>query len=199
MTDGNEPTTSEGVETVPSEIALSESVERALSFQEYSPGPEIEGVRRIALRKHRSENGWFLELARLADGLWGTGGDAAAGFRLRQLSASYAQPGRINAFHIHPRAPQNEMWTVLQGLLLVWLVDCRAGSPTEGVRQRVVLSGEEPATLRIPAGVAHGYRAGAEGALLVYGMDQQFDAAHPNEGRLPWDHFGADLWAEDRG
>jgi dTDP-4-dehydrorhamnose 3,5-epimerase len=33
----------------------------------------------------------------------------------------------------------------------------------------------------------------------VYGMNQQFDQASPNEGRLPWDHFGAELWGEDRG
>lgn len=118
---------------------------------------------------------------------------------IRQLSASHAAPGRINAFHIHPRCGQNELWTVLQGQLLVWLVDCRADSATAGVRQRVLLNAEEPAQLYIPAGVAHGYRAGADGALLVYAMDQQFDPADPDEGRLPWDHFGAGLWEEDRG
>ncbi|HEX2191438.1 MAG TPA: dTDP-4-dehydrorhamnose 3,5-epimerase family protein [Longimicrobiaceae bacterium] len=151
------------------------------------------------LRKHRAENGWFAEVLRLSGGAVEGAGDDDAPTLLRQLSASGAAPGRINAFHVHPRRGQNELWTVLQGQLLVWLVDCRAGSATAGVRQRVVLSGEEPALLRIPAGVAHGYRAGPEGALLVYAMDQQFDAADPDEGRLPWDHFGAGLWEEDRG
>jgi dTDP-4-dehydrorhamnose 3,5-epimerase len=33
----------------------------------------------------------------------------------------------------------------------------------------------------------------------VYAMDQQFNLADPNEGRLPWDFFGADLWNENRG
>lgn len=150
------------------------------------------------LRKHRAENGWFAELFRLSGGAV-EGTPEGAEFPLRQLSASHAAPGRINAFHVHPRRGQNELWTVLQGQLLVWLVDCRAGSPTAGVRQRVLLSGEEPARLFIPAGVAHGYRAGPAGALLVYAMDRQFDAADPDEGRLPWDHFGAGLWEEDRG
>jgi dTDP-4-dehydrorhamnose 3,5-epimerase len=34
---------------------------------------------------------------------------------------------------------------------------------------------------------------------LLYTMDQQFDISDPNEGRLPWDQFGTDLWNEDRG
>ncbi|MGH7458064.1 MAG: dTDP-4-dehydrorhamnose 3,5-epimerase family protein [Longimicrobiaceae bacterium] len=169
----------------------------SLTFEEYGSGPGIEGAWRRPLRKHRSENGWFLELYRLDAGrVEGPEGERVT---LRQLSVSYADPGRVNAFHIHPNQPQNEAWTVVRGQLLVWLVDCRASSASAGVQQRVVLSAEEPELLHIPAGVAHGYRAGSEGALLVYGMDQQFDPRSPNEGRLAWDHFGAGLWEKDRG
>lgn len=180
-------------------VALSEDVRRALTFQSYSKATTIDGVKHCPLRKHRSENGWFAELFRLAAGSPENCEAAGDGWDLRQLSMSHASPFRINAFHIHPVVEQNEIWTVASGQLLVWLVDCRKGSPTEGVRQKVVLNGESPAQLFIPAGVAHGYRAADEGALLIYAMDQQFDAANPNEGRLPWDHFGADLWEEDRG
>jgi dTDP-4-dehydrorhamnose 3,5-epimerase len=179
-------------------VPLTDEAREALTFQDYGRARPIEGVWTRPARKHRAENGWFAELLRLEDGaVEGLPGGAA--MSLRQLSASYAAPGRINAFHVHPKRGQNELWTVLQGQLLVWLVDCRAGSATAGVRQRVVLSGEEPQQLYIPAGVAHGYRAGVGGALLVYAMDQQFDPADPDEGRLPWDHFGAGLWEEDRG
>jgi dTDP-4-dehydrorhamnose 3,5-epimerase len=188
----------EGARSVSPAIALTDNAAGALVFQSYDRSPTIEGVWHKPLRKHRGENGWFLELGRLTDGSVAElpgGGD----FELRQLSASWAEGGRINAFHIHPKQPQNEIWCVLQGQLTVWLVDCRRDSPTAGLRQKVILSGEDPAQLHIPAGVAHGYRSGAGGALLVYCMDQQFDAADPNEGRLPWDHFGAELWEEDRG
>jgi dTDP-4-dehydrorhamnose 3,5-epimerase len=88
---------------------------------------------------------------------------------------------------------------VVQGQLLVWLVDCRKASPTSTRRQRIVLSGEEPRALVIPAGFAHGYRSGPDGALLVYGMDQRFDPSARNEGRLPWGFFGPELWDLDRG
>lgn len=179
-------------------VALSDSVRGALSFQSYSPSDAIDGVWTKPLRKHRAENGWFMEMYRVDDSVVG-GLPGNGEFALRQLSVSFAESGRINAFHIHPLVRQDELWTVVQGKLLVWLVDCREGSRTSGVRQRVVLSGETPVLLHIPAGVAHGYRSGAEGALLMYGMNQQFDIERPNEGRLPWDFFGADLWNEDRG
>lgn len=178
-------------------VPLTPSVESALSYQTY-PSPEaISGVWLRPLRKHRADNGSFLELFRLDHGSHAEGLPSPAA--VRQISVSQSAPGRLNAFHIHPREAQNEIWTVVVGLLSVWLVDCRRASATEGLKQRIVLSGEEPAQLFIPSGVAHGYRAGPDGALLLYAMDNQFDPARPNEGRLPWDHFGPELWAEDRG
>ncbi len=175
---------------------LSDAATRALTFQDYPPAPELEGVWLHKLKKQRSDNGFFMEYARV------TGGSVEnlpVEFELRQLSVSHAEPGRINAFHIHPNEPQHELWTVIDGQLKVWLIDLRAGSETEGNRRGVVLSGEEPTQLYIPAGVAHGYQAGPDGATLLYAMNQQFNLKRPNEGRLPWDFFGAELWAEDRG
>ena len=129
----------------------------------------------------------------------GTAQAPVEGFDVRQISLSRAVAGRVNAFHLHPKRAQDELWCVLQGSLLVWLVDARADSPTRGNRRKVVLTGETPELLHIPSGVAHGYRAGPEGGLLLYAMNSQFDPADPNEGRLPWDYFGAELWEEDRG
>ena len=175
---------------------LSDNVLNALTFQDYPPTSEIEGVWLHRLRKHRSDNGSFMEYVRLTEnqveGL-------PSSFTARQVSVSQAAPGRINAFHLHPNEPQNELWTVIAGQLKIWLVDCRAESLTEGTRRMVILSGEEPAQLHIPAGVAHGYQAGPEGATLLYMMDQQFSLERPNEGRLPWDFFGTELWSEDKG
>ena len=180
-------------------ILLTPAIGRAISFQSYAPITSIEGVRVVLLEKHRAENGWFVELLRLSggrvDGISREGDTIIAG----QLSATYAGPGRINAFHLHPKRGQSELWCVVQGGLMVWLIDSRAGSRTEGVKQRIVLTAEEPAMLRIPPNVAHGYRAGPHGALLLYVSDQQFDPGNPDEARLAWDYFGADLWDEDRG
>lgn len=177
-------------------VPLSRDVQAGLWFQSYPPTPRIEGVELAPLKKHRADNGWFLEYLRITEGA----AEGVSGrFTVRQISVSSAVPGRINAFHIHPRRGQRELWTVVHGQLSVWLVDCREGSPTTGVKRNVILTGEEPALLVIPPGVAHGYKAGDKGALLLYAMDQQFDPGDPDEGRLPWDYFGRDLWEEDRG
>lgn len=117
----------------------------------------------------------------------------------RQISVAWAAPGRVNAFHLHVKTEQNELWCVLTGQLLVWLVDVRADSATLGVKRKLILTGEEPALVSIPSGVAHGYQAGDGGATLLYTADAQFDLQDPNEGRIPWDHFGPELWDEDRG
>lgn len=181
-----------------SQTELEPNAQKALTFQEYPAAETIDGVFVQPLKKRRSDNGAFMEYLRLdASGVENL--PAGAPFVLKQLSVSRAAPGRINAFHIHPREPQNELWTVIEGQLKVWLVDCRASSPTVGHKRAFILTGEEPVQLYIPAGVAHGYQAAETGALLLYAMDQQFNLENPNEGRLPWDHFGAALWAEDRG
>ncbi|MER3481872.1 MAG: dTDP-4-dehydrorhamnose 3,5-epimerase [Meiothermus sp.] len=177
-------------------MKLVDQAQRALFFQDYAPQPQIEGVFHHSLKKHRSLEGSFMEHLRL------TGGQTeglSAPFEPRQISVSWAVPGRINAFHLHPKRTQDELWCVLEGDLLVWLADVREGSPTQGNRRSFLLSGAAPALLHIPSGVAHGYRAGHEGAVLLYAMNSQFDLSDPNEGRLPWDFFGPELWADDKG
>ncbi len=180
--------------------ALLPEVARSLVFQDYRTRPGVAGVFQVRLEKHRALEGWFMEFLRVTGGRleWPSprGGPP---FEVRQVSLSLAAPGRINAFHLHPKRVQDEVWCVVRGTLLVWLVDVREGSASAGVKQRFVLSGEEPALLYIPTGVAHGYRAGPDGALLLYAMNSQFDPTDPNEGRLPWDYFGKELWADDRG
>lgn len=175
---------------------LTPDAREALRFQQYASQPMIEGVWLKPLTVHRALEGSFMEAMRLTDGRIE---DAHAALELRQVSVSRAIPGRINAFHLHPKATQDELWLVLSGTLLVWLVDVRAESPTAGHRRKAVLSGEQPSWLHIPTGVAHGYRAGPDGALLLYAMNSQFDLEDPNEGRLDWDFFGPELWEDDRG
>ena len=168
----------------------------ALAFEKYPAQPQIDGVWFHALKKNRSENGAFMEYVRLDEnGVQGLPGTLTP----RQISVSWAAPKRINAFHIHVKQEQNEIWCVLSGQLMIWLVDCRESSPTLGVKRKLVFSGEQPMMVYIPSGVAHGYQAGEQGATLLYTMDAQFDINDPNEGRLPWNFFGDDLWAEDMG
>lgn len=181
---------------MPEPVRLQHEIERGVTYESYAAQLDIKDVFYCPLKKHRGLEGWFMEHLRLAAGL--TEG-LPISFEARQISFSKAVPNRINAFHIHNKDIQDELWCVVEGALLVWLIDCRDGSPTLNRKYKCVLSGEQPGMLYIPSGVAHGYKAGPEGALLVYAMNSQFNPADPNEGRLPWNHFGAHLWEEDRG
>ena len=177
-------------------IPIDPEHEKSMTFQSYQEFAKIQGVYTHRLKKHRSLEGDFMEYMRLTAGsLEGV----EEPFEVRQISLSWAIPHRINAFHIHPREVQDELWCALSGSMLVWLVDIRKDSPSSAVKQRFLLSSEEPVLLHIPSGVAHGYKSGPEGALLLYTMNSQFDPADPNEARLPWDHFGGELWEQDRG
>jgi dTDP-4-dehydrorhamnose 3,5-epimerase len=175
---------------------LEAAVQHALTFQRYGESPAIDGVQYTPLAKHRSLEGSFMEYLRVTDG---QAEGVSIPFDVRQISVSQAVPGRINAFHVHPLETQDELWCVIAGELEVWLVDVREQSPTRDTRRRFLLSAEEPGLLTIPTGVAHGYRAGGSGATILYAMNAQFQPDAPNEGRLPWDFFGSELWEGHRG
>ena len=178
-------------------IQLTEREQQAIKFEAYPPAQEILGVWTQPLKKHYGDNGAFMEYARL--NATGHTNGTPTPLHAQQISVSWAEPARINAFHVHTKVPQDEIWTVIAGQLTVWLVDCRENSPTGGHKRKHQLSGEQPTQLHIPAGVAHGYRAGQQGATLIYTMNQHFNPSDPNEGRLPWNWFGEELWDEDKG
>ncbi len=177
-------------------MKLDPRAQDALTFQQYEPSLRIEGVWYHALTEHRTLEGTFMEYLRLSDG---RADGLPAPFEVRQMSVSWAVPGRLNAFHVHPKRIQDELWCVINGAALVWLIDLREDSAMPNRRESYVLSGEAPGLLHIPWGVAHGYKAGPTGAMLLYAANDQFDRQDPNEGRLPWDFFGPELWQENRG
>ena len=169
----------------------------ALTYQTYPPQEDIEGAWQQALVKHHAGNGAFMECLRLDEHAQTQGTPNA--HPTRQVSVSWAEAHRVNAFHIHPNSGQSELWTVIAGQLSVWLVDCRQDGATSGHKRKFTLNGEQPTQLHIPGGVAHGYKAGPHGATLLYATSHQFNAQQPDEGRLPWNFLGDGLWDDDRG
>jgi dTDP-4-dehydrorhamnose 3,5-epimerase len=178
-------------------MELTPDAKRAFHVQAYGPAPSIDGVELIELRRHHDDGGSMTELARLADGR----PQALAGFTLRQVNYSEVEPGAIKAFHLHLR--QTDVWFVPPGdRMLVVLVDVRKGSRTEGTKLRLMLGDGTARMLRIPPGVAHGVRnlATATGRI-VYFTDVHFspEPAACDEGRLPWDYAGREIWEVVRG
>lgn len=180
-------------------IRWSPQAEKQYELQNYGPRATIGGVEIVNLTRFADDGGSMTELARLDGGQPQAPG--LAGFTVRQVNYSEVEPGAIKAFHLHAR--QTDVWYVPPSdRCLMILVDVRAGSPTEGVSQRLTLGAGASRLVRIPPGVAHGVRnLGTATARLIYFVDQQFsaDPATCDEGRLPWDYLGADIWDIARG
>jgi dTDP-4-dehydrorhamnose 3,5-epimerase len=176
---------------------LSRDAKGVFHVQSYGPAPLIDGVELVELRRHHDDGGALTELLRL-DGDRVAG---LAGFHVRQINYGELEPGTIKAFHLHLR--QTDVWYVPPSdRVLVVLVDVREHSRTEGVRMRLTLGAGGSRLVRIPPGVAHGARnLGAAPARIVYFTDVHFspDPATCDEGRLPWDHAGAEIWEPTRG
>lgn len=137
----------------------------------------IEGVQIKSLVVHADERGFFTELLREDDPQFTRFGQA-------NLSLNY--PGVIRAWHWHEH--QDDLWTVVRGMIKAVLYDAREGSPTRGEVQEVFLGEHNYALLRIPVGVVHGYKTiGTEPSLLVYFVTKSYDRNDPDELRIPWD------------
>jgi dTDP-4-dehydrorhamnose 3,5-epimerase len=173
------------------DVKLSKDVEGRYRKQEYGKGPAIDGVTFHDLKRHHDDGGSMMELGRLTKGMI-----EAIGFEVAQVNYSTLEPGAIKAFHVHRR--QTDVWFVPpEDRVLLVLADVRAGSRTEGQRVRILLGGGSSRLVRIPPGVAHGCRnLGAAPARILYLTDLHFspDPDATDEGRLPWDQFGADVW-----
>ncbi len=178
-------------------IELSDAAKRAFALQSYGPAPEIAGVQVVELKRFTDDGGSFMELVRLQHGVVA----ALPGFECRQVNYSEMDPGVIKAFHLHRR--QTDVWFVPpDDKMLVVLLDVRADTKTRGAQRRVVLGDGQSRLLRIPPGVAHGVKnlAAIRGRILYF-VDVQFspDPDQTEEGRLPWDFAGADIWDVTRG
>ena len=176
---------------------LTPDAKRAFQVQSYGSAPIIEDVRIVDLKRHTDDGGSMTELARLLDGH----PEAFVDFTVRQINYSEVEPGAIKAYHLHQR--QTDVWYVPPSdRMLLVLIDVRQGAKTEGTRMRFTLGGGASRLVRIPPGVAHGVRnlAPATGRI-IYFTDVHFspEPSTCDEGRLPWDYAGAEIWDVTRG
>lgn len=173
-------------------MKLTADAEARCRLQDYSKRPGIEGVELVELRRFNDDGGSMTELVRLSQGR----PDTLPGFAPAQLNFATLEPGAIKAFHLHRR--QTDVWFVPPSdRVLLVLLDLRQGSATSGTRMRFMLGDGASRLVRIPPGVAHGCRnLGGATARIVYLTDLHFSTApaENDEGRLPWDWAGAEIW-----
>lgn len=136
----------------------------------------IHGVKIKKLLKHADDRGYFVEVLRDDDRLLE---------RFGQLSASLSYPGVIKAFHYHQK--QDDIWFFPKGNAQAVLYDLREDSPTHKQTDVYYMGENNPISLFIPRGVAHGYRVlGNEPAIITYLTNLSYDPDDPDEHRIPY-------------
>jgi len=118
------------------------------------------------LEAHQDERGVFTELYRLE---WDTSVTPV------QWNAVRSEAGVLRGVHVH--LSHADYLTLPLGRAVVGLRDLRRGSATEGLSALVELSGDRPASLVIPRGIAHGFYF-LEQSLHVYAVTEYWD---PND------------------
>lgn len=170
---------------------IPEAVE-VFTHQDYAR-PGIDGVVWMPRTRFADDGGSLTELARLDTG---AGLSEWPGFRVAQVTYATVGAGVIKAFHLHER--QSDLWFVPpDDRVLLVLVDVRDGSPTARRVVKLMLGDGRSALVGIPPGIAHGCRnVGGGPARIVYMTDRHFsaDPSSTDEGRLPWDLVGAEIW-----
>ena len=136
----------------------------------------IDGVIIKNLATHTDSRGFFREIIRVTDDFFVEG--------FGQLSFSHVYQGVIKAWHIHKK--QVDWCYVVNGLLKVALYDTRKDSPTFKETMELLLGDNQPAqVLRIPIGVAHGYKCLSGPADVFYITSKVYDGT--DEGRISHD------------
>ena len=96
------------------------------------------------------------------------------------------RPGQTKGWGLHEE--KNDRYTLISGELLTILYDARAESPTHGVTQKVVLTGEGTRQLLIPQGVWHmNIALGANEVFLINHPTAVYTHGKPDRLLLPWD------------
>jgi dTDP-4-dehydrorhamnose 3,5-epimerase len=152
----------------------------------------IHGVEVEALTQFPDDRGSFAELFRFGEPGLARDFDSVSGSQI-QVSFTISYPGVIKAIHYH--FEQTDLWAPLGGMFQVFLCDLRESSPTCGRLNTIFVGVQCPWKLRIPPGVAHGYKVvGRESGILVYATNRIYNPQ--DEGRIPYNDPGINYdWA----
>ena len=136
----------------------------------------IHGVEIKELVTRTDERGFFREVIRVSDEIFPEG--------FGQWSHTMSYQGVAKGWHVHQR--QVDWWYVAAGTIKAALYDTRSDSPTHGQIQEVLMGdGQPPIVLKIPPGVAHGYRVLNGPAHIFYVVSNEYNGS--DEGRIPHD------------
>ena len=141
----------------------------------------IDGVNFKQLRWIPDERGKLMEILRRDDAIFGEFG---------QVYVTTCYPGVVKGWHYHKK--QDDAMTVIKGMAKVVLYDDRGGSLTRGLVNEFFIGEDNPGLIKIPRGVAHGFKAyGAGEAFIVNTVSEPYNREEPDEYRI--DPFENDI------
>jgi dTDP-4-dehydrorhamnose 3,5-epimerase len=163
----------------------------------YAAKAQIEGVKVHRVPRHVDDRGFFQEIYRAKPDH--PGSEALAEFfrdvPVAQVNFTIVNAeGHVKGLHYHLK--QQDVWFCPHPSKAKFvLFDVRKGSPTFGATQVLVAGDGQDLLVRIPEGVAHGYRPLSNPCALLYVVTRTFDVNDPDEWRIAWDHPAVkDLW-----
>lgn len=94
---------------------------------------------------------------------------------LNSLSmATNMEPGTLRGLHFQiPPVEEEKVIICMRGRIFDVIVDLREGSPTVGNWASVELDEDQPSSLFLPAGIAHGYQTLVPTANVFYGLSSE--------------------------
>lgn len=102
--------------------------------------------------------------------------EAGVDFEVRQANlARTHRAGTVRGLHYQVDPPERKIVRCVAGAVLDAIVDMRPGSPTHRAVFHVELDPVSQLSLLVPAGVAHGYQALADGTDFLYLTDQFYE------------------------
>jgi dTDP-4-dehydrorhamnose 3,5-epimerase len=168
----------------------------------YAAKTALHGVVVHRVPRFVDDRGFFMEIYRAqADH---PGSEALAAF-FKDVPVAQINFTMVNAENhvkgLHYHLKQQDVWFCpAPSKAKFVLYDVRKDSPTSGQTQVVVAGDGQDVLVRIPEGVAHGYRPLTNPCALFYVVTRTFDAKEPDEWRIAWDHPAVkDLWETPNG
>lgn len=140
----------------------------------------VEGVVVVDVKAFGDDRGYFMETYKKPD--FERGGIACD---FVQDNQSRSTRGVLRGLHFQIQHPQAKLVRVVTGSVFDVAVDVRAGSPTFGQWEGVVLSAENRRQLFVPRGFAHGFLVLSDSAEFCYKCDDVYRPG--DEGGLMWD------------
>ncbi len=140
---------------------------------------KIPGVVVVEPKVFGDERGFFMET-------WNQARYEDAGLPIRfvQDNLSFSTRGVLRGLHFQNPDQQGKLVQVLEGEVFDVAVDIRAGSPTFGEWEGVILSSENKRQFYVPEGFAHGFLVTGETALFSYKCTAKYNQSA--EGYVLW-------------